>query len=178
MTRRTTLTPRHALLGLLMRGPMHGYELHQQYELELGQVWRAGRSQVYGLLKDLEEAGQVEVRVEQQESRPARKIYSLTPAGRQAFKHWVRQPVVNTRDIRVLFLAKLYFVRQLGLDGLEELIEAQKAICRERADGIARRAAELSSEDFENLVLGFRHHQLEAIIEWLDGCCLQTGTRS
>ena len=174
MARHAVLSPRYALLGLLMRGPMHGYELHQQYELELGQVWRAGRSQVYGLLKDLEEAGQVEVRVEQQESRPARKIYSLTPAGRQAFKHWVRQPVANTRDIRVLFLAKLYFLRRLGLDGLDELIEAQKVICRERADGITRRAAELSPEDFENLVLGFRHHQLEAIREWLDGCCSQS----
>jgi len=171
MTRHTALSPRYALLGQLMRGPMHGYELHQQYEQELGQVWRAGRSQVYGLLREIEEAGQVEVRVEQQTSRPARKIYSLTPAGRQAFRHWVRQPVASTRDIRVLFLAKLYFLRQLGLDGLGELIEAQQAICRERADGIARRAAELGPDDFENLVLGFRHHQLEAIIEWLDGCC-------
>ena len=178
MARPTVLSPRHALLGLLMRGPMHGYELHQQYELELGQVWRAGMSQVYGLLKDRKEAGQVEARVEQQESRPARKIYSLTPAGRQAFKYWVRQPVANTRDIRVLFLEKLYFLRQLGLDGLVELIEAQKAICRERADGIARQAAELNRDDFENLVLGFRHQQLEAIIEWLDDCCRQAGIRS
>ena len=174
MTRRTALSPRHALLGLLMRGPMHGYELHQQYERGLGQVWRVGMSQAYALLKELEEAGQVEVRVEQQESRPARKIYSLTPAGRQAFKHWVRQPVANTRDIRVLFLAKLYFLRQLGLDGLGELVEAQIVICRERADGIARQAAELSPDDFENLVLGFRHHQLEAIIDWLEGCCSQS----
>jgi len=174
MTRRTALSPRYALLGLLMRGPMHGYELYRQYERGIGQVWRAGISQVYGLLKDLEEAGQVEARVEQQESRPARKIYSLTPAGRQAFKHWVRQPVANTRDIRVLFLAKLYFLRQLGLDGLGELVEAQKAICRERAEGIATRAAELSPDEFENLVLGFRHHQLEAIIEWLEGCCSQS----
>lgn len=171
MARRAVPSPRYALLGLLMRGPMHGYELHQQYERELGQVWRAGMSQVYGLLKDLEEAGQVEARVEQQESRPARKIYSLTPAGRQAFRQWVRQPVKNTRDIRVLFLEKLYFLRQLGLEGSGELIEAQKALCRERADDVARRAAELGADDFETLVLGFRHHQLEAIIEWLDECC-------
>jgi len=69
---------------------MYGYELLQQYELELGQMWRAGISHVHGIPKELEEL--VETRVERQESRPARKVYGLTPIGRQAFKHSVRQP--------------------------------------------------------------------------------------
>jgi len=66
---------------------MYGYELLQQYELELGQMWRAGISHVHGIPKELEEL--VATRVERQESRPARKVYGLTPVGRQAFKHSV-----------------------------------------------------------------------------------------
>ena len=174
MARRAVLSPRYALLGLLMRGPRHGYELYRRYERELGPMWRAGMSQVYALLKELEQDGLVEARVELQESRPARKVYSLTPAGNQAFKHWVRQPVKNIRDIRVLFLAKLYFLRQLRLDGVEELIVAQKALCRERANDIARRAEQLRADDFQSLVLDFRRHQLEGIIDWLDSCCQQS----
>jgi len=170
MTRRAILSPQQAVLGLLMQAPMHGYKLYQKYVSELDPIWHAGRSQVYALLKQLEEAGQVTAQTELQESRPARKIYHITPAGRRAFLNWVHQPVKNIRDIRVLFLAKLYFLHQLGLAGLDELIEAQKAVCQERIDGLAQAASELSADDFRNLVFEFRRRQLEAILGWLDHC--------
>jgi DNA-binding PadR family transcriptional regulator len=170
MARQAILSPQQAVLGLLMRGPMHGYELYQKYATELGQMWHAGRSQVYSILKQLDEAGQVVAQTELQESRPARKVYHLTATGQQAFLNWVHQPVQDIRDIRVLFLAKLYFLHQLGLAGMDELVEAQKAVCRERMDSLARAAAELSADDFGNLVFEFRRHQLEAILDWLDHC--------
>lgn len=170
MTRRAILSPRHAVLGLLMRGPMHGYELYQNYTSELDLIWHAGRSQVYAILKQLDEAGQVEARTERQESRPDRKVYHLTPAGRRAFLDWVHLPVKKIRDVRVLFLAKLYFLRALDLGGGDELIEAQKAVCRERMEGLARAASHLSADDFGYLVFEFRRRQLEAILGWLDHC--------
>lgn len=170
MTRQVILSPQQAVLGLLMRGPMHGYELYQKYVSELGPIWHAGRSQVYAILKQLEEAGQVAAQTEFQESRPARRVYHLTPDGRQAFLDWVHQPVKDIRDVRVLFLAKLYFLRQLGLEGMDTLIEAQKAICHERMEALARAAAALNADDFGNLVCEFRCHQLEAILDWLDHC--------
>jgi len=40
---------------------MYGYELLQQYELEIGQMWWAGISHVHGIPKELEEL--VETRV-------------------------------------------------------------------------------------------------------------------
>lgn len=170
MTRRAILSPQQAVQGLLMRGPMHGYELYQKYVSELGLIWHAGRSQVYAILKQLEETGRVAAQTELQESRPARKVYHLTSAGRHDFLNWVHQPVRNIRDIRVLFLAKLYFLHQLGLAGVDELVEAQKAVCRERMDSLARSAAGLSADDFGNLVFEFRRRQLEAILGWLDHC--------
>ena len=169
MTRQAILSPQQAVLGLLMRGPMHGYELYQKYASELGPIWRAGRSQVYAILKQLAEAGQVVAQTEFQESRPARRVYHLTPDGRQAFLDWVHQPVKEIRDIRVLFLAKLYFLRQLGLEGVDTLIEAQKAVCCERMDALTR-AAELDTDNFGKLVCEFRRRQLEAILDWLDHC--------
>ena len=171
MTRRAVLTPRYALLGLLMRGPAHGYELHQQCEHELGTVWRIGLSRMYALLKDLEGDSLVESQVETQETRPARNVYSLTPAGREAFERWVRQPVASTRDIRVLFLAKLYFLRHLGLGGVDALVEAQKAVCRAKAEGVEREMEDLDEGGFDWLVMDFRLHQLRAMGDWLDNCC-------
>lgn len=43
----------YAALGLLMRGPRHGYQLHSDFERYLGAIWRCGRSQFYAALKML-----------------------------------------------------------------------------------------------------------------------------
>jgi PadR family transcriptional regulator AphA len=164
-----SVSPQPALLGLLHAEPRHGYELFQEYDRELGRVWRVGQSQLYAQLKLLEEAGLVSVRVEEQPGRPARKVYGLTPQGRAAFAEWVRQPTPYLRHIRVEFLARLYFFRRLSLDGLDELVAQQKAVCRAQIERFERLIAG-TGDPFAQLVLEFRSGQLDAVIRWLDRC--------
>ena len=171
MPRQGSVSPQPALLGLLHAGPRHGYDLFQEYDRELGRVWHVGQSQLYAQLKHLEEAGLVLVRVEEQPSRPARKVYRLTPEGQGVFEEWVRQPTPYLRRIRVEFLARLYFFQHLQMDGLETLVAEQKAVCREQMERFDRLMAE-SEEPFARLVLEFRRGQLEAVLSWLD-CCLE-----
>ena len=47
MSRRQRLPMEQALLGFLLEGPKHGYDLHQRVEEELGQIWYMGISNVY-----------------------------------------------------------------------------------------------------------------------------------
>ncbi len=157
------------LLGFLMAGPKHGYELYQEFGRELGRAWHIGLSQLYAHLKQLEEAGLVEAVIAPQANRPARKVYSITEAGREVFLEWVHQPTPYLNHIRLEFLAHLYFFRRLGLPGLEGLVAEQKELCRARAETLAHAAAE-TEDDFWRLVLEFRHGQLEAAIRWLDRC--------
>ncbi|RLC54770.1 MAG: PadR family transcriptional regulator [Chloroflexota bacterium] len=170
MSGRRRLPLEQALLGFLMRGPMHGYDLHRRIEDELGVVWYMGISNIYAALKRLEQSGQVESSLNPQESRPPRKVYHITPAGRQGFLEWVQRPVPTMRDMRVEFLAKLYFFRTLGLEGVEGLIAAQEAICRERIEGLERSAARCDPHDFNRLVFDFRRRQIAAILDWLQVC--------
>lgn len=156
-----------ALLGFLMQGPMHGYDLHRRIEEELGVVWYMGISNIYGALKRLEQAGHVESTLSPQEGRPPRKVYRITSSGRRSFLDWVRRPIPTIRDMRVEFLAKLYFFRALGLEGAEELIVAQEAVCRERVKLLEQSAAQCAPHDFNRLVYDFRRHQIEAILDWL-----------
>jgi len=159
-----------ALLGLLMPGPLHGYDLHRRVEAELGWIWTMGLSNVYAALKRLEQAGLVASTLNSQENRPPRKVYRTTPAGEKSFLEWVRRPVPTIRDMRVEFPAKLYFFHALGLDGVEELLAAQEAICRERVAQLEQRMAQCSPHDFDRLVFDFRRRQIEAILAWLDAC--------
>lgn len=169
MPREDAVSPQPVLLGLLMSAPRHGYELYQEFSRDLGRVWDLGLSKLYAQLKQLEEAGLVEAQLEPQPSRPARKVYHLTSEGRAVFLEWVRQPTPYLRHIRVEFLARLYFFRWLALDGLDQLVAAQQAVCQAQVERFDQLAAE-TEDPFRRCVLEFRRGQLEAVIDWLDRC--------
>jgi DNA-binding PadR family transcriptional regulator len=152
-----------------MSEPRHGYELYQEFSYELGRIWELGLSKLYAQLKQLEEAGLVKAHMEPQPSRPARKVYHLTPEGHAVFLEWVRQPTPYLRHIRVEFLARLYFFRRLRLDGLDELVARQQAVCQAQIERFERIAAE-ADDEFRRCVLEFRRGQLEAVVRWLDRC--------
>jgi DNA-binding PadR family transcriptional regulator len=158
-----------ALLGFLMQEPVHGYALHQRAEQELGRIWYMGISNIYGTLKDLEEAGYVASSLDDQQY-PPRKVYRVTPAGRETFLTWVREPVPAIRDMRVEFLAKLYFFHTLRLDGVRALITAQEMFCRERLEQLAQEAAQPEHDRFDTLVSEFRRRRIEATLDWLADC--------
>jgi PadR family transcriptional regulator AphA len=169
MPREGIVSPQPVLLGLLMSEPRHGYELYQQFSRDLGRVWELGLSKLYAQLGQLEEAGLVEAQMEPQAGRPARKVYHLMPEGRAVFLEWVRQPTPYLRHIRVEFLARLYFYQQLALDGLDELVARQQAVCQDQVERFERLACE-TGDEFRRCVLEFRRGQLEAVIRWLDRC--------
>jgi len=163
------LSPQWVLLGLLKRKPMHGYELHQFFTSPspLGQVWHLGMSQMYKLLKELEEQGYVEATLEEQETRPDRKVYHVTNAGEKALLDWLQTPVGGIRLIRVEFLGKLFLAQALGPEMVQSVIETQREACLGLLHQLEKRQ---SANDFEDLVLRFRAGQIEAAIDWLAQC--------
>lgn len=163
------VSPQPVLLGFLMRGPRHAYELSRVFDAELGQVWRVGRSHLYAHLGQLAAAGHATVRSESAGRRPARNVYSITPAGRAAFRAWLRQPSRHVRHMRLEFLARLYFYQRQEARGLERLIRRQKEVLASRMVA-ARNAIRRCGDAYERLVLEFRLAEMEAIDRWLDRC--------
>ncbi len=158
---------KQALLGFLIQGPTHGYALHQRAENELGRIWYMGISNIYGILKRLEQAGQVESTFSSQKSHPPRKVYHITPVGREIFLDWVQRPVPTIRDMRVEFLAKLYFFHTLDMEGAQKLIAAQETICRKQIERLEQRT---DGCDFNRLVFDFRRRRIKASLDWLQVC--------
>jgi DNA-binding PadR family transcriptional regulator len=89
------MTVRNALLGLLSQRPRHGYELHAAFEAIVGgeQSWDLKPAQVYTTLTRLQEAGLVQVDGQEQEGGPEKRIYSITPAGKDELCAWFATPV-------------------------------------------------------------------------------------
>src|SRR6185503_8905201 len=99
---------RSAILGFLDLEPTTGYTLLQRFQGSVGSFWTATQSQIYRELHQLEREKLVRVTVQQQEGKPARKVYALTPAGKQALARWLEEPV-GAMQLRDPFMLKLVF---------------------------------------------------------------------
>lgn len=170
-TRQTNSTTEYALLGFLQDGPLHGYELHQRLQAAqtLGLVWRIKQAQLYALLGKLEADGLITAETLPQASRPPRRELRLTVAGRAAFSAWLETPVKHGRDLRIEFLAKLFWAQQAGLPAITTLIGAQREACRAWQAALEREIDQLASP-YTELVARFRVGQIEAALNWLDQC--------
>ena len=170
---RRSLTIEHALLGFLQQGPMHGYQLHQQLcdPAGLKQVWRLKQAQLYALLGKLEEAGYVASSIQQQETRPARRVFRLTPAGQEAFQNWLFSPVQRPRQMRQEFQAKLYFAQFQGSQACDRLVTLQRQMCHQWL-ALQKESAEPENAGsaFIRLVDQYRAGQIQAMLDWLDTC--------
>ena len=98
----------YALLGLLARQPLSGYDLSQYMKKRVGQMWSALPSQIYPELARLEAQEMVEHHVvEQRDYRPDKKVYEITDEGREALRKWVLEPTPITAR-RDEFVLKAY----------------------------------------------------------------------
>ncbi len=162
----------YAILGLLQSQSMHGYEMFQQFKHgTLGEVVHLEMSQMYAFLKKLERLGYLEAELEPQGTRPPRKVFHLTAAGRETFFQWLSEPVIRPREVRILFLIKLYFVQQFRPKETASLVQQQIVACQNFLDHLETRrplSAETGDEAFfEHVVLRGRIHQTRSLLDWL-----------
>lgn len=166
----------YALLGLLESEPQHGYELYQQFQGgTLGQIIHLEMSQMYAYLKKLERLTYIEAQIEQQGIRPPRKVYHLTEAGRSIFLQWLTAPVERPREMRILFLIKLYFVQRLAPEQTPQLVEKQVVACQNflthlealHSEDAPPHAEDADAAFFDHVVLRSRIHHTRALLDWL-----------
>lgn len=170
MRSRQPLGIEHSLLGLLQNEPRHGYDLFQELGRPdgLATVWQLKQGHLYALLARLEQEDYVVPTLESQDSRPPRKVYALTDKGRQAFRAWMAAPVTRGRQLRLEFLAKLYFALHESEAAALRLVSAQKEACRTWDE--AKPVEMAGRVTFASLVDSFRSSQVQASIAWLDAC--------
>ena len=160
----------YAILGVLRERPMHGYEIARRFggETELGIVLPIDMSNVYAMLKDLQEQGLIEGRRETVGLRPPRTVFSLTTEAEAAFLEWIATPVGRMREIRADLLVKLYFCRAIGVNATAHLLEAQIAASQEYVVRLERLRADTAPGSFERLVYDSKLGPARATAAWLE----------
>ena len=115
---------RYAILGFLTIRPFSGYDIKRYFDNSVRHFWSADQAAIYRTLADLEKEQLVgHERVEQQ-TRPDRKLYRITPAGVAELDAWLVLPAAAVVRREPLLL-KLFFTNRLGAEGLSAVIEAE-----------------------------------------------------
>ena len=112
----------HAILGMLNWKSMTGYEMKRLIENSSSMYWSGNNNQIYKALVQLLNEGLVTNIVEQQESLPAKKIYTVTPEGLSVLKAWIMsQP--EAPDVKKSFLIQLSWADLLTDEELAQIVD-------------------------------------------------------
>lgn len=166
------MSVRNTLLGLLAEKPRHGYELHAAFEALVGgdANWNLKHAQVYSTMERLNEAGLVACVSDLGEGEePARRIYALTPQGRQVVDEWYACGALLEHQ-RDEFYIKLMTALVSGYGDPYRILVTQRSFIYKRLHDYTNQRDELDSqvELAQVLLLDKAIMYLEADLRWLD----------
>jgi DNA-binding PadR family transcriptional regulator len=160
---------RGVLLGLVLERPGHSYDLANRLVARLGETWRINQKDVYRLLKQLEEGGQVRSSDEPRRGgrRGTHPVYFPTESAEEALALWM-ETLVPMGPVRVGLQAKLAVARS---EDVPRLLEALRQYERECLDLLqATPAAAGGSESWKALFMDCTREavdgQLRQEISW------------
>ncbi len=156
------------LLGLLARGPKHGYELKGDFEELLGGTWEINQGQVYLTLGRLERDGFVSSDVVPQDTRPDRKVYSITKLGRKELDRWAGEPVRDPVHLRDELILKVIVHDLLLSDDSHHLVWAQRQRHVELLSELTALRDEPGTPRSTVLLIEAGIAHMEADLKWLE----------
>jgi DNA-binding PadR family transcriptional regulator len=132
-------------LSILYEGDATGYEIRRMsVEGECSYFVEASYGSIYPALAKMEAEGLVTSLVEQQDGRPAKKVYSITDAGRAAFVDSLFEPL-GDEVFRSPFLLFARFAHLLPASLVEERLREQLANIEEKKRHLEEALQERSS---------------------------------
>ncbi len=159
------------LLALLAKEPAHGYELKNLLEQTFGEAYPSPNiGQIYVTLQRLERDGLVSSQDVVQTTRPNKRVYELTPAGRDALAAWIEEPSDGPR-VRDDFFMKLVLSPLAGATDQMALINRQRRYYLNLMRGLSALVADTDrgSRVPRLLIEGAILH-LQADLDWLERC--------
>jgi DNA-binding PadR family transcriptional regulator len=159
---------KYGILGLLVEGPLHGYEVKNRFESLLGGSWEVNFGQVYTTLQRLERDQLVEAAG--QRGDRGKQAYRLTDGGRQELDQWLSRPETEPQQLREEIYVKLLLTTRLANGNLDELLAAQRRVYMQRLKDLSELEERARQDGRDDLVLLFMGGMLhtEADLKWTD----------
>ncbi len=159
----------HAVLALLGDGPSHGYQLRAAFQDAVGPEWGGlNIGHLYQVLDRLTRDGLVSSAHVSQASRPDRRVYQLTEAGRVALESWLAEPVERNGGFRDEFVLKLLAAARRGEVDLLDVVRRQRRHELARLKALNQLAREHRETPMAALLLDAAVLHTRADLEFVD----------
>jgi PadR family transcriptional regulator, regulatory protein AphA len=159
----------YVILGMLGLGQRTGYDIKALVDVSTRFFWAASYGQIYPELGRLEEAGLVEGERDEADAR-RRKLYSLTPTGRQALRDWLNSDEPLHTELRHEGVLKFFFADALEPEeqlALMRRIRAHHEAVAEQLRGFqAAKEGEEPQNRFPGLTLAWGIEYQDRLAEW------------
>ena len=158
-----------AVLGQLEAGPSSGYEIKARLEAGAAHFWHASYSQIYAELRRLNGLGLVSEEHVLQRTRPNKRVYTITRAGRRALRAWLAEPW-GLASLRDESLVKLTLADPLPAPEVVAQLRRLKAAHERREAQFEAEIAALPPDTGRYLALALRKgvHAQRAFAAWCD----------
>lgn len=153
------------LLGLLRRQSMHGYQLIDFIENNLGQCTDLKKPTAYFLLDKMAAAGWIRFETSREGRRPVKRIYSLTPEGEIVFQRLLRDGLASSEPTFFWEDVSLAFLEVLDPREAASLLEMHRDLIGSRLEKVR------TAPDHPGTIQWMVEHQvrfLEMELAWTD----------
>ena len=170
-------TLKYAILGLLNRNPMTGYDIGKEFNFQLAEFWSAKHSQIYPELKKLVDEKLIVFDIEISGDVLEKKVYTITEKGKKDFLKWLKKDEPMEPTPKNIFRLRMYFSNNLDLDTRLELLEHQLFQHQERISFLHSQMERYgkvppidSNEYGDYIVLDGAILREECTIKWITHC--------
>lgn len=165
----------YAILGLISKEKMTGYDLSKVFNSTVADFWNANQSQIYPELKKLVQDELIQYEVIVQGEFLEKKVYSITKKGKSTLLKWLSEeepPIPQSKDI---FKLRIYFAEHLDKENLLQKLETRRQMCENLLERYQVKSLEYqnlehiaSTQLGDFLLLKGAIIQLKAQLSWLD----------
>lgn len=179
-------TLKYAILGLINRKSMTGYDLMKVFNMDLVNFWYANHSQIYPELKRLTNEGLVSYETVLLGEKLEKKLYSITENGKNDFLGWLAKKDLLEPTPKDIFRLKSYFIDSLTKEDMLKHFHYQLDQRKEKLEKLESTMIEhpyasvisdiVSPEYGDYIVLKGAIMRERTYIDWLEECITEIET--
>jgi PadR family transcriptional regulator AphA len=159
-----------AVLGLLRKDELSGYDLRKLVDRSVGYYWTPAKTQIYSALPRLVDRGLATRRTIVQTERPDKHLYAVTEAGRAAVDEWIRHAPLDAGLGRNVLLLKLALADARHAGALLEQVQERRAEAEQLRSELVELDAAGGRGDppFEHLTRRYGFFYVDALLQWTE----------
>lgn len=171
---------KYAILGLVNRKPLTGYDITKAFNEGLVEFWYAKHSQIYPELKRLTDEDLISYETIIQGEKLEKKLYTITPKGKKCLQKWLAKDDPLEPTPKDIFRLRAYFCDEMDNDTLLKQFQSALSKHSERLEYLENSMEELlktkdisqvSSPYFgDYIVLNGAIMREKSYIDWLEDC--------